>query len=295
MVWRLRYLDGTGGTTQEDLRVIQNWLALQGINADVLKFHKPMRLIVNSAMKIHPPKGKAKRAFTWWELKKIFSLLPTDSINPIVFRAVIAFALATAMRSEEFLASKVRDDPLSKKQHYIRRDRVLIWEPKSGSSRKHFGIVWFFKSKTNQIKHKEYATIPCGCDKGLCPVVELKRLIDILVDPKPETVLFTWADGSFVTSNNLNTILKSLAHEIGSDAGEIGTYSLKKAAITQAIRDGIPDSVIVQLARWKNFESVRPYINLNPRQLIDARDRPYDGVKAGFLSMKLGKRNIFKD
>ena len=48
-------------------------------------------------------------------------------------------------------------------------------------------------------------------------------------------------------------------------------HSLRKFTITDAIKQGLPDTVIVQLARWKSFNSIRPYINLEALDLLNTR------------------------
>ena len=272
-VWRLKFLDGTCGTIKDDICKIQNWLALQGVHSDILNQYRPMQRILKAAEKLNPKKHQTKRPFQWWEIQKIFELIPTNNINSIVLRAAISFALATAMRPDEFLAHKVRDDSEKRKDKYLKYGRILIWQPTNKSERNHFGVVWFFSSKTNQTGLREFATLPCGCDKGLCPIIELRRLLSILSKPTPETAIFTWENGNFVTTQDFRKKIKGLADQIGSNADEIGSYSLKKTAITQAILDGMPDSVVVQLARWRSFSSIRPYINLGPRQLLEARER----------------------
>lgn len=271
-VWRLKVLQGTGGTAMSDIASIQHWLALKGIHSDIRNEHKPIQKILKGAMKIHPPIKQAARPLNLWELKEIFNRLPTNDINSIVIRAAWALALTTALRGEEFLAHTTNLDPPDRTIHYIRLGRVFLWEPPLNSKRKHFGVVWFWKSKTNHVFEKEFATMTCGCHHNICAITEINRLIKCLKNPKPQTALFTWKDGSYFTANQSRDYLKKFVNEIGSSYKNIGNNSLKKACIIFAIKNKTPDTIAVQLARWKSFNSIRSYINFNPRQLIEARE-----------------------
>ena len=270
-VWRTKFLQGTSGTAMTDISAIQKWLQYQGISSNIKKENKQFKSLVKAIEKIKPKKSKTTRPLEEWEIRKIEKEMKPTSIDAIVIRAVWAFALVTAMRPSEYLAEKVRDDSELRKQLYVRKERIFIWEPKKKSKRKHFGVVWFFKSKTNQSYEKEFATITCKCNIGFCPIVELKRLLDIIKDPKPNTAIFTWENGNYVTAREASKYLKDCAKRVKIDWERISAYSLKKACITSELKEGLPDTIAVQLARWKNFHSIRPYINLGPRQLIEAR------------------------
>lgn len=186
------------------------------------------------------------------------------------------------MRPSEFLATTLKNDSKKYKKLYIRRNKLFIYDPEEKSERKHFGVVWFYKSKTNQKGKKEFATLHCRCDLDLvCPVVELARLLKVMKSKNPKSAIFRWANRDHVTKYRANEILKNVAFNVGLDVEKISNYSWKKACITESIKRGLPDTVIVQLARWKSFHSIRPYINLEPRQLVEARqevNRPSDNI-----------------
>ena len=165
-VWRTRFLQGTGGTAMSDTTAIQKWLQYKGITSNIKQESKQFKALVKAIEKEKPKRNQTTRPLAEWEIKKISKEIKPTSINAIVIRAVWAFGLVTAMRPSEYLAERVKDDSEMRKQLYVRKERIFIWEPKKGSKRKHFGIVWFFKSKTNQVYEKEFATMPCKCDIG---------------------------------------------------------------------------------------------------------------------------------
>ena len=282
-VWRLKMLQGTGGTASSDLTAIQHWLALHGIHADIKNEHRPIQKIIKSAQKLHPTTDQTTRPLQQWEIKAIFKLLPKDSIDSIVVRTAWALALTTALRSEEFLAHTTGSDPPDRTIHYVRKERIFLWEPSKNSTRKHFGVIWFWKSKTNQTFKKEFATMACGCDIGVCAIKEIQRLLKCMKNPKKQTAIFTWKDGTYFTAQQSREYLKKYINEIGSSHEKVGNHSLKKACITFALRRKIPDGVAVQLARWQSFQSLRSYINLNPRQLIEAR-MDYNNIEANEIN-----------
>ena len=99
----------------------------------------------------------------------------------------------------------------------------------------------------------------------------MKRLMKMMTTKNPNTAIFTWAKGTFVTSKQTALFLKNACIEIGSDPKHVANHSMRKLLITEAIKQGMPDTVIVQLTDWKSFHSARPYINLEPQDLAEVR------------------------
>ena len=105
----------------------------------------------------------------------------------------------------------------------------------------------------------------------ICPIIDLLRLIGSMKHCKPDTVLFTWANGDFVTTHLLRSMLKKVAAKIGINPDTIGNHTTRKTCIQHAIACGVPDTVLVQLGRWRSFQSLRAYIDLRPVSLINIR------------------------
>ena len=269
--FRLAVADGTHASLAADIAAIQFYLSMNGIHSNVRNEFSPMKRILRYAALNHPSKSQASRGLSLSQFQRLISLFPPISIDSIVFRAILSFAFATGMRGTEFLADNNKPNP-SKKEliKLLRRDRLFLWEDPSDPDQ-HFGIVWFFDSKTNKVLKQEFATIPCCCKLGFCPLTDLKRLISIINNCKSNTVLFTWANGSFVTKSLFRSMLKRSASSIGIDPKGVGTHTTRKTCIQYAISVGLPDSIVVQLGRWKSFHSIRPYINLSPLGLLRAR------------------------
>ena len=196
--------------------------------------------------------------------------LPPTSIDSLVTRTIFTVAFATGMRGTEFLAKNNKQKSRKDSLLLLRRDRVFIWENKQSGT--HFGIIWFFKSKTNRTWEQEYATLPCCCNLGFCPIKDLLLLISHIKNCTSNTILFTWANGTLATKNQLRSILRNVAKKIEiPDFYKIGTHSTRKLCIQYAIEYGVPDTVVIQIGRWRSFSSIRPYINMSPLNLLNSR------------------------
>ena len=270
--FRLSCADGTHSSLASDIAAIQFHLSINGVHSNVRNEFSPMKRIFKYAALHHPSKSQASRGLSLSQFQRLIGLFPPTSIDSIVFRTILSFAFATGMRGTEFLANNNKPNPTRKDLiKLLRRDRLFLWEnPKN--KKQHFGVVWFFDSKTNKSLRQEFATIPCCCKLGFCPILDLKRLISLIPKCSSNTVLFTWANGSFVTKSLFRLMLKQSAALIGIDPAGVGTHTTRKTCIQYAIAVGLPDSIIVQLGRWKCFHSIRPYINLSPLGLLKARE-----------------------
>lgn len=271
LTYRLNFAHGTHASIKTDISSIQFHLTCRGIHANIRNDHMPWKRILKAAEINYPAKKHASRALSISEFTCMVKNLPTTSIDSLVARTVFTVAFATGMRGTEFLAKN--NQPKSRKDSLLllRRDRVFIWQDKASEA--HFGIIWFFKSKTNRTWEQEFATIPCCCNLGFCPIKDLLLLINQINNCNDSTVLFSWANGSLVTKNQLRTILKNSAKKANiPDFNKIGTHSTRKLCIQYAIAHGVPDTVVIQIGRWKSFHSIKPYIKMSPLNLIQSRN-----------------------
>ena len=270
LTYRVEFAEGTDATVQSDVDAIQNYWANFGQSADGRK-HRPIKNIFRSAATRRPKANHTSRPLHMWEIKGILSKLNTNFIDDAVLYAVWTFAYTTGLRVHEFLAhNNSINTSIDSKKLYLRYDRIYI---NNTPGKKHWAMAWYWHSKNNQTLTRQEVTLPCFCNQGLCAVAALEHLISKIKNIQPSTAIFTWANGKFVTSDDARKCLQNACLSIGSVADHISNHSWRKSCITQAIRQGMPDSLIVQLADWKSFESCRPYINLNPRDLIDVREQ----------------------
>ena len=271
MTYRLHFDQGTHASIKSDIAAIQHLLTCNGINTKIKSDQVAIRKIIKTAEREFPSKSQKSEALTVRQIKHMLELVQPISIDACIIRSIITVAFATGLRGTEFLPQKQK---LSRKEKMflLRKDRLFLWESTDNSDTAHFGVIWFFKSKTNQKLEQEFATLPCSCNIGFCPIVELLRLNKLYKNLKQHSVLFTWANGDFCVKHQFRTILKNLAAEIGINPKQVGNHSTRKACILHAIQHGLPDSVIVQLGRWHSFHSIRPYINMSPLALVNYRN-----------------------
>ena len=275
--YRLQFAKGTESTLPKDIDAIQHWFHSMGYESNVKNEHQPIKKLFKTAKIYFPKKSKATRPLTLDELKRVLKLLNTNYIDDCVIHAVWTFAYATGLRVHEFLAEKNSNVSEFRKLFYLRRDRISIWQ--DSKSRKHFAVVWYYHSKNNQNLTKQKVTLPCFCRDGVCAIKSINRLLALTKKLARNTALFTWANGKYVTSSQSALALKNAVTEIGSDAQFIANHSMRKLLITQAVKQGMPESVIVQLVDWKSFNSSRPYIDLEPQDLVQVRQHYYENGK----------------
>ena len=263
---------------------IQHWLAKMGTHSDIKNQYKPMKKMLHAAKLNFASANHTTRPLRIEELIKILNLLDTSAIDDCVIHAVWTFAYSSGLRVHEFLAQKNSNVSELRKKFYLRRDRIFIWEPSNNSTKdKHFAIITYFHSKNNQEFFPQVVTIPCFCSQDICAVKSISRLLKLMKSKHPATAIFTWANGTYVTSSQSRLQLKNALSTIGSNPAFVGNHSMRKLLITEGIRQGIPDSILVQLFDWKSFHSSRPYINLQPQDLVKVRQDYIDGIRGNII------------
>ena len=293
--WRLFCARGTSATVKSDIHAIQHHLSLHGIHSNVIHDYTPMKRLFQAARLKFPSQDKTSHGLSVKDFKKLIDQVKPDSINGCVFRAILSFAFATGMRGSEFLSDKVGFNQSKLKLSFLfRRDRLYIWQDPNHPE-KHYGMCWFFSSKTNKQLKQEFATIPCCCNLGFCPIIDLQRLINQINNCKDETCLFTLANGNLVTKGNLRNFLKNAGEKVGLNPDRIGNHTTRKTCIMYSIKHGLPDTIVVQVGRWKDFNSIKPYIALGPMELLQARTRVHNNSRSDSDRFKLFLNDKSKD
>ena len=269
LIYRLKFAKGTSSTVKSDIDALQRWFATFGIDVHA-RSYKPIQAIFKVADRLYPSKNQTTRPLELWEVQLILRGLDVYDYNQLVLYTVWVFAFTTGLRAHEYLAkSNSKNISQKKKLLYLRRDRIFIKE----NNGKHWGIAWYWYSKNNQNFKRQLVTLPCFCNLGCCAVKALQLLLNRMPNKSKNAAIFTWANGKFVTSSDTNYALKNACKSIGVDHVHVANHSWRKTCVTQAIKQGMPDSLVVQLMDWKSFTSCRPYINLNPRDLIAQREK----------------------
>ena len=223
-----------------------------------------MTYLLTAIARKNPGLKRKKRPLSPNELPLIFSKLPPTSIDTIITRALMAFAIGGALRSSEYTSPCKYPNP-AQQIRLVRKDRIIRFKDKNNRDSM---VFFFFQSKKNHEWRREFAVMPCVCDSDLpCAFHETLRLENIISNIKPSTLLFVWKNGSLVTYADTLRCFKNAAALIGIDSTSIGTHSARKTRITIGIAQGLPDSILLQLGRWKALDSIKPYIALRPMDL----------------------------
>ena len=191
-MYRIDYVNGTSGTAKSDINTIETWLALQGIHSDA-KAWRPMKQLLKKLKTTHPTKKQKKRPFRESEIRVIFDVLKPTSIDLLVVRCILAFALCGALRGSEYTVPTKNAIGI-KAVNVVKKQKTHRFIDASGNKSL---IYVFFKSKTNQQWEAEYAVMPCCCKEELpCAYHELAKLESHITNLSENTHLFTWSDGT---------------------------------------------------------------------------------------------------
>ena len=91
------------------------------------------------------------------------------------------------------------------------------------------------------------------------------QLLIVQRGPK-EGPLFMFKDGRFLTRQRLVDALKEALQEAGIDQAKYSGHSLRIGAATTAAANGLEDSIIKTLGRWKSIAYLR-YVQIPQNQL----------------------------
>ena len=98
----------------------------------------------------------------------------------------------------------------------------------------------------------------------LCPVAAV--LAYLAIRPSSAGPLFICADGSTLSRPKLVRYLRQALKEAGIDAAPFSGHSFRIGAATTAARQGLSDSLIQTLGRWKS-SAFTSYIRIPPQNL----------------------------
>jgi len=269
-MFRIEFIGASGESVYRDISDIETYLASEGIHCDVKKW-KPMSELLKQLKKKYPTKTQTKRAYRSSELVMIFDTIKPRSIDSLVIRSILAFAVCGALRGSEYTAPKKKP---SQAQTYnmVRGSRISYFTDNTGAPAM---VYFFFKSKTNGTLKREFVVMPCCCRDLLpCALHELERLKKKIKNLTPNTFLFVWADGSFVTYRDMLRLCKGASNLIGASSFDIGTHSARKARIVEAAKRGVPSHILLLMGRWSGMESIKPYLNMDPQSLATAISAP---------------------
>ena len=74
--------------------------------------------------------------------------------------------------------------------------------------------------------------------------------------------LFCLEDGSSPTAQDINNLIRNLCAFCGLDPQRFRSHQLRSGGVKDYLTAGVPDSIIQEMARWRNLDSMVPYKKL---------------------------------
>jgi len=213
----------------------------------------------------------------------MFYEIQPKSIDAIIIRCLISFAVGGALRGSEYTAP-CKEPTKEQSFNIVKGSRLVFYNNNKDIP---LLVYFFFKSKKNGIFKREFAVMPCICKDHLpCAYHELSRLKNIITNYGPNTYLFAWADGSLVTYRDALSVFKGASSLVGANIATIGTHSARKARVVIGIKKGLPAHVLLLLGRWQALDSIKPYLHMEPLDLANALSISKNNAPASTVSPK---------
>lgn len=111
--------------------------------------------------------------------------------------------------------------------------------------------------------------LPWGAKEDTCVVTTLRRWLDLLrvqFGPQVSGPLFRAVSASGrisrrgLNKDSVGWLIKNLTRKAGLDPAPLGAHSCRSGHITQAIRSGVPEAIVMLQSRHKNVAVFRKYV-----------------------------------
>lgn len=110
--------------------------------------------------------------------------------------------------------------------------------------------IFIHSSKTDQLGAGSYITVQKQSDSTICPCSLLKRFMHDR--PPLSGPLFCHFDGKPLTRRQFVSLLNKALACAGIENTRFTSHSFRIGAATSLAMEGVPDSIIMQLGRWKS-------------------------------------------
>ncbi len=174
-----------------------------------------------------------------------------------------------------------------------RRDRCLLLALFGGAALEINDVTFTAEGAVLQIRKSQsqepgtgyQIPLPWGAHEDTCVVTALRRWIDLLrVQFGPQVLgpLFRTVSASGKISrrglnkDSVGWLVKNLTRKAGLDPAPLGAHSCSSGHITQAIRSGVPEAIVMLQSRHKNVAVFRKYVR---------RGKLFAHTSAGALGM----------
>ena len=130
-------------------------------------------------------------------------------------------------------------------------------------------ILEIRKSKAQEPGTGYQIPLPWGTNEDTCVVTALRRWLDVLrgqFGPQVSGPLFRAVSASGkifrggLNKDSVGWLIKNLTRKAGLDPAPLGAHSCRSGHITQAIRSGVPEAIVMLQSRHKNVAVFRKYV-----------------------------------
>jgi hypothetical protein len=291
-VWLAERGTGPSGIT-ERLRGVGLWTqSFTGTDPrlDLTGSMRPtLARVMTGIRREHSRRRPLREALTADRLRTLLYVLRALTDIPAVDRAMYEAALCLGVFG--LCRCKVLVHPGTRQRSATgpqRRDVTRFREPGTDGPTRYFE---FFIRKAKMDPEARGATIKLFATGGdFCPVRAMDRYLKMAPRRGPTAVLFQHADGSYLTRDRVNRMIKRLSELAGFDPARYSTHSMRAGGATTLSLLGARPYVIKQLGRWTS-DAYMLYIRMPDHQLIElqrgmaripalAADRATQAVKA---------------
>ena len=133
-------------------------------------------------------------------------------------------------------------------------------------------VYCFSKSKTNQFGKEEKVVCVCQCPET-CQVHEIVKMLMMRKTIKGEDKLFWLKDGSSPSASDINNLIINLSKLSGLDPSKFRSHQLRSGGVVDYLTAGVPDSIVQEMARWRDLNSMIPYKKLSANNIADILSR----------------------
>ena len=217
-----------------------------------------LAMIKKAFIKERPGKLNKKLPLNATTLTLLCEHLQRSNSDQATLRAMLAFAYGGMLRVSEYsYGARAKVEPRFRNIVEITNE-LLVYEFKS--------------SKTNQTQRTERAVMCCRCPQ-ICAVHEIRALIKRNKRKSPDDFIFQLSNGCRPTAHAVNTLIKNLCERHGLRSDQFSSHCIRRGAISDALAAGVPNSIVLELARHKSADSQRPYHSFEHNQLSEIQRR----------------------
>jgi integrase len=181
-----------------------------------------------------------------YDIRRILTTCP-DDVAGLRNRCLLLVLFGGALRRSEAAALEIRNVTFVPEGAILEIRRSKAQEPGTGCQ----------------------IPLPWGAHEETCVVKALRRWLDALQSqfgPQVSGPLFRAVSASGrisrrgLNKDSVGWLMKSLAERAGLRLANLGAHSLRSGHITQAIRSGVPEAIVMLQSRHKNVAVFRKYV-----------------------------------